>query len=125
MYVEGHAQDTYKSLLSISDSAFKYLGSMNGATWLSVLVLSDKIPDSLTSAATLRTAITCFIVSLALTGFCYLFAYLTQLSLHNENLGDLKKGRHAWFLWSTILMYAAGVAVYFWGAYKTVGAFFG
>lgn len=125
MHVEGHAQDTYKSLLSISDSAFKYLGSMNGATWLSVLVLSDKIPDSLVAAATLRMAITCFIVSLALTGFCYLFAYLTQLCLHNENLGDVKKGRHAWFLWTTVVLYASGVCVYFWGAYQTVGAFFG
>jgi len=123
-FTEQHKIETYKSLLSISDAAFKYLGVLNGGTWLSALVFAKDLPGGQQALMHASRGIEFFVISLVLTGLCYLGAYMTQLALHNENI-DHRFVRHEIPLWITVLVFIAAVGTYGWGATQVRMAFFG
>lgn len=108
-----HQTETYKSLIQISLEGFRYLALLNGATWLSVLAFADKAGVGSYKAAFIKISVLLFILSLVLTGFCYLGSWLTQLSLHNENIGTYPAGRHRWPMWGTVFVFVWAIALYF------------
>lgn len=125
-----HLHETYKSLLSISDAAFKYLAVLNGGTWLAALTFAADLKLA-SNKCLISTGISLFVVSLALTGICYLFSYLTQLALYNEEMKKLDERwerswlpNHRCFLNAAIFIYVVAVALYAYGAYQIKSAFF-
>lgn len=97
MTEDWHKQETYKSMVSISVEAFKYLALLNGGAAVGVLTAFDRLTKWI-PACSLQVAMACFIAGLLLDGVAMFCSYLTQLTLYGEDMGWNKKRRHLVFL---------------------------
>src|SRR6266436_4073369 len=83
-----HPEETYKSLITISVEALKTLALVNGGAAVAILAylgnLASRSPTGRLSDMT--WALVCFAAGLLLTVLAFIFAYLTQLQLYNEDL---------------------------------------
>lgn len=114
-----HKSDTYKSMIDISRDAFRFMATLNGGTWLTVLIFAGKdaswmIPDIV------KCGVAWFIVSMLLTALCFLGSWASQYCLHNENHGRYKAGRHMIPVMVTFAMYVAAALSYAYGAWLSM-----
>lgn len=80
-----HRVETYKSMITVSLEAYKYLALLNGGAAAGMLANSGRLVD-LIGASNFRVSIELFTWGLVSTGIAMIFAWLTQNRLHNENL---------------------------------------
>lgn len=102
---EEHAIETYKSLITISTEAFKALQFLNGGAVIAFLSylsqMASKFPSLLCNA---KVPLGCFVAGLFFGTLIYFTSYLTQLSLHSENIGSAKDGKHNLWLWLSAVL---------------------
>ncbi|WP_369952331.1 hypothetical protein [Ralstonia syzygii] len=88
-----HKIETYKSMVSISVEAFKYLALLNGGAAAGMLAAADKMVKIL-PLCPLRVTLTCFVIGLLVDGLALFFSYWTQNTLFNEGFGRAPAGHH-------------------------------
>ncbi|AQW30532.1 hypothetical protein B0B51_11535 [blood disease bacterium A2-HR MARDI] len=88
-----HKIETYKSMISISVEAFKYLALLNGGAAAGMLAGADKLVKIL-PLCPLRFTLACFVVGLLADGLALFLSYWTQSSLFNESFNRAPTGRH-------------------------------
>jgi hypothetical protein len=114
-----HAIETYKSLISISTEAFKALQLLNGGAIVALLAFIGQTaptnPEILTQA---RWPIGLFVTGLALGTFVYITAYNTQLTLHNENIGEKPVGAHKYWLRVSFVLATLSMIFFSLGAFS-------
>lgn len=88
-----HKIETYKSMISISVEAFKYLALLNGGAAAGMLAAADKMVKIL-PLCSLRFTLACFVVGLVADGLALFLSYWTQNSLFNEGFSRAPAGRH-------------------------------
>jgi len=122
---EEHAIETYKSLINISTEAFKALQLLNGGAVVALLAYLGQMapthPKILTYA---KGPLSFFVAGLVAGTFVYITSYLTQLSLHNENIGNkgYKGLKHGWWLFFSFLLGIGSVVLFSAGAFSCLGA---
>src|SRR2546430_2679639 len=110
-----HAIETYKSLISISTEAFKALQLLNGGAVVALLAYLGQMapthPELLNHA---KGPLAFFVAGLVSGTLVYITSYLTQLSLHNENMGnkDYRGGKHDLWLWVSFALGIGSVALF-------------
>lgn len=107
-----HQEETYKSLMLYGSSAVKYVLLVNGGSVIALLTFLGNLLNSPGPAPDMRWPLGCFLLGIVFGGIAHLTAYLTQLSLYNEGNGYTPVKSHMFWLWWTILLVAAGVAVF-------------
>lgn len=116
---EQRLTETFKSLITISLEAFKYLALVNGGGVVALLSFAGNLASKGLVVPTLPTTIAAgsMLLGLALCGVAMLSAYKTQLRLWQEGVGKADpNGRpHPWFLnaaiasaGTSILLFALG-----------------
>ena len=88
-----HRIETYKSMISISVEAFKYLALLNGGAAAGMLATSERLVKIL-PLLSLRVTLACFVAGLVFDGLALFLAYWTQNTLFNEELNRAPRGRH-------------------------------
>jgi len=84
-----HAQETYRSLMEYGRGMLRFVFLANGGAVLAVLTFLGHLLTKSAPAPNLRSPLVCFLVGLLLGGLGTGTAYLTQLTLYNEYLGDV------------------------------------
>lgn len=119
-----HAIETYKSLISISTEAFKALQLLNGGAVVALLAyLGQAAPAHPVLLAQAKLPLGLFIAGLVASTLVYVTAYMTQLALHNENMGHSahKAGGHQFWLWSSFALGIFSVVLFACGAFACLG----
>ena len=116
---DAHKSDTYKSMIDISRDSFKFLATLNGGTWLSVLLFTSKEATRVSTGA-IKCGVAFFIWSMVLTAVCFLGSWSVQYCLHNENYGRFKAGVHMRSVVFTCVVYVAAIACYARGAWLSM-----
>ena len=118
-----HAIETYKSLISISTEAFKALQLLNGGAAVALLAyLGQVAPTHPTVLVHATMPLGLFVAGLVAGTVVYITSYLTQLALHNENIGVMESGRHQRWLWISFSLGVGSVALFSLGAFSCLRA---
>jgi len=88
-----HAVETYKSLITISTTVFKYLFLLNGGAAVAMMTGLDKIA-AVVKVSSIRWSMCFFVIGLVIAGVATFFAYFTQASLHEENMRRQRHGSY-------------------------------
>lgn len=123
-YIPERLTESYKSLVTLSVEAFRYLALINGGAIVALLtylgnVECDNIPD-------LGIPLFLFIVGLVACGIAMAFAYITQLRLFNDLLltGKFSTGHKLTFR-AAIVFYVVSLSSFSCGAWLAIQAFQG
>lgn len=116
-----HWLETYKSLITLSIEGFKFSALANGGSAVALLAYLGNVAGKGMPTPDMRCPMFAFLIGLTACGLSMLFAYLTQLKLLNE-IGRPEKTRltHAWFLWSTIILFALSIIAFGVGSWQAV-----
>ena len=119
-FKDEHAVETFKSLISISTEAFKALQLLNGGAVVALLAyLGQMVPTAPHLAAQAALPMALFIGGLVAGTLVYATSYLTQLALHNENIGNTqyKGGKHELWLWVSLVLSLVSMGLFAGGAF--------
>ena len=114
-----HKEETYKSLVAYGHNAVKFVLLANGGALIAILGLLGSMYSKSCSVLNLQGPASCFVVGVFLGGLGFTGAYLTQLTLYNESIGErdgTEKLNHMFWLWSTISLVVVGVLIFLLGA---------
>lgn len=121
-YIPERITESYKSLVTLSVEAFRYLALINGGAIVALLAYLGNAKDA--DIPELGIPSLWFIVGLVACGFAMAFAYLTQLRLFNDLLLDGKfSSGHKPTLWAAMLCYAVSLSSFSCGAWLAIRAF--
>lgn len=119
-----HAVETYKSLMQFSGGALKFVLLANGGAAIALLSFVGNLYSKGGMPPDIRLAMILFVIGIVLGGVATVTAYMTQLILYNETLGQLNQDgprSHGFWLWLSIFLICLGVAVF--GAGSLVATF--
>jgi hypothetical protein len=116
---DDHQIETYKSMITISIEAFKYLALLNGGAAAGMLAAFDRLMAVMPMRA-LKIALCCFICGLVLDGMAVACSYLTQYALFNEGFQRAKDRKHVLFLRIAIASCVCGLFTFCVGAATAV-----
>jgi hypothetical protein len=120
-FSEEHAIETYKSLITISTEAFKALQFLNGGAVIAFLsYLSQVAPTFPALLCNAKVPLGCFVAGLFFGTLIYFTSYFTQLSLHNENIGNEKDGKHNLWLWLSAILGIMSLICFALGAFLSL-----
>jgi len=120
-----HFNETYRSLITISMEALKFLSLANGGAAVAILAYlgsasanpSANVPDMSSSMAS-------FLAGIFFCGLGFLFSYITQLKLLGEIRGDSdEKLGHTFYLSVAVTFSFASLLSFACGSWVAVGAF--
>lgn len=121
---DAHKIETYKSMISISTEAFKALQYLNGGSIVAMLTyIGHMQPFDAKMICHLKYSLTFFIIGLVSATVVFITAYLTQLSLHNENIGNTAAGNHKVWLGISLLLCSISLLFFSIGAFSTLSLF--
>ncbi len=124
--MSAHWIETYKSLITISTEGFKFSALINGGAAVALLSYLGNIAGKSTATMDMRVPMFAFLSGLALCGMSMCFAYLTQLTLLNEErigADPQAKGNHQWFLRIAMVLFVANLVAFAIGAWTAVERF--
>lgn len=121
---EEHKTETYKSLISLGSQALKTLQLLNGGGIIALLAYLGQVSDRPEVAHRVSGALLSFVLGLVVGTLAYLTTYLTQFALYQEAIHKLLfLGRkHTLWLWTTVVLALASLALFGWGALSGVKA---
>lgn len=126
-----HRVETYKSLITVSMEAFKYLALLNGGAAAGMLANSTSLLKII-HVGDFRVSLTLFSWGLACSAVAMLLSWCTQYRLHGENLikaantvnfhhGQARVVYREWHRFSVFLALCfttASVLLFAWGAIR-------
>jgi hypothetical protein len=113
-----HLQETYKSLITISVECLKMLAIVNGGAAVAVLTYLANLASHAAAGqptSHITPALLCYCGGLLATILAFVFGYVVQLQLYNEEIaiaqGHAVRRKHQWVLWTAmVLALSAAVA---------------
>jgi hypothetical protein len=114
-FLHEHKVETYKSLITISLEAFKYMALLNGGAAAGMLTTVDKAVQY-TGLHAFEFAICAFVIGLACSAAALLLSWLTQFRLHNENVRRATGERHPYFMWASVTLISFSLFAFCTGA---------
>jgi len=97
---DGHAIETYKSLINISLAGLKLLALLNGGAAVALLAFIGNISGKNLPVPDLRWSMAFFLGGLSLCGLAFFLSYLTQFILYQEVMNDkIKKQISRHIVW--------------------------
>jgi hypothetical protein len=122
-FKDEHAIETYKSLISISTDAFKALQLLNGGAVVALLAyLGQMAPAHPAVVFHAKIPLGLFVAGLTTGTLVYITSYLTQLTLHGENIGANTDGKHKKWLWLSFALGMASVVLFSIGAFSCLSS---
>ncbi|RCN59111.1 hypothetical protein C4900_05125 [Acidiferrobacter thiooxydans] len=114
-----HKRETFKSLVSYGQNAVKFVLLVNGGALVAVLGLLGSIYAKTCAAVNFQGPAICFVVGLCMGGLGFTSAYLTQLTLYRESIGERtgsEKLNHMTWVGLTLGLIAVGTLMFLSGA---------
>jgi hypothetical protein len=125
---EKHLLETYRSMISIAMEALRSLLFLNGGAVVALLTYLGQLSgeNRSTVATQTRYGFYAFAAGLTFAMLGFLFAYLTQDALLNEDYGrvDVRLPHQRW-QWSAIIVGALSLLSFVFGAYMAISALAG
>jgi len=126
-----HLTETYKGMITLSVEALKMLALVNGGAAIAVLTYLGNIVARAPNAVrpNISPALFCYCFGLSLTVLAFVFAYVAQLILYNEERkrvggAEVPEG-HVWLLWFCIALAIGATAAFGVGCFSGVRALVG
>lgn len=121
-FLEEHAAETYRSLISVSVEGFKTLLLINGGAIVTMLAYFGQAARGAELAACAAWPLGAFIVGLGCAVVAFGGSYATQFALYNETVAPSRyKGpRHMVFVWGTLFMVGVSFTAFACGAVSSV-----
>lgn len=113
-----HKLETYKSMVTISIEAFKYLSLLNSGVVIAFLTFANGVAQRTSHMPLIQPAMTAFLFSSTATALFILFSYLTQFCLFNESFARFWKGTHVVFVVLAVVSFLASVASFICGTMR-------
>ena len=108
---ENYWIETYRSMISISMEAIKFLALINGGASVALLAFLGNIYASGRPVPDMRCAMVLYAFGLFACGLSFATAYFTQLSLLNE-IGKETRQTHAVGLYSTVALFLLSLILF-------------
>lgn len=118
-----HAEETYKSMIQLSQGALRFGALVNGGAAVALLAMVGDLAGS-EPALDIRTAMLCFVAGVVLSGLAHACSYLTQLQLYQETAFGAPQ-RHTVYLYLAIAFVLGSLALFAFGAWSAATALFG
>ncbi|WP_373091104.1 hypothetical protein [Zhongshania sp.] len=118
-----HEEETYRSMIQISTSALRFTLFANGGAAVALLTLVGATADSSCKLEDVSESLGFFLAGVFLGGIAHIFAYLTQLALHQENMNRPVNPKHTGWLNMAILSSVISLFCFCIGAASGVKAF--
>ena len=100
-----HSQETYKSLMLFGNNAVKFVLLVNGGAIIALLTFLGNFLKNNQVTVDMAWPMGCFLLGIVVGGFANITAYLTQLALYNEGIGnELDRNHTTWLNWSLVLV---------------------
>jgi hypothetical protein len=123
-FIQERLTETYKSLITLSVEAFRYLALINGGAIVALLTYLGNAAKNSDNTPDLGMPLLWFIVGLVACGIAMAFAYLTQLRLFNDLLLTGKfSNRHKPTLSAAIFSYVVSLSTFSYGAWLAIQTF--
>ncbi|MCC5872981.1 MAG: hypothetical protein JJU22_11340 [Gammaproteobacteria bacterium] len=119
-----HSEETYKSMIELSQGALKFGAVVNGGAAVALLALVGDLGSADSSMLNIKTAMLCFVAGVASSGLAHACAYLTQLQLYQETAFSASE-RHTVFLYLAIAFVLGSIGLFSFGAWSAATALFG
>ena len=120
--MDTHAQETYKSMHSISVEGMKALLLINGAAIVSLLTFlgNAKVGKELAKCADLP--LTAFVSGVVFSVFAFVFSYATQFALFNETVrpNSYHGPKHMVFVVIALLFVVLGLVTFVVGCFTSI-----
>ena len=107
-----HQEETYKSLMLYGSGAVKYVLLVNGGSVIALLTFLGNLLKTPGHVPDMRWPLACFLIGIVFGGIAHLTAYLTQLALYNEGNGNAPDRDHTFWLWRSVFLVVAGLAMF-------------
>lgn len=108
---ENYWIETYRSMISISMEAIKFLALINGGASVALLAFLGNIYASGRLVPDMRCAMVLYAIGLFACGLSFATAYFTQLSLLNE-IGKEARPTHTVGLYSTVALFLLSLILF-------------
>lgn len=95
-----HQQETYKSLMLYGNNAVKFVLLVNGGAVIALLTFLGNLVKNNSVSIDMAWPMGCFLVGVMVGGLATITAYMTQLSLYNESIGNTLKREHTFWLYA-------------------------
>lgn len=122
--MEAHAQETYKSMLSISVEGMKALLLINGGAIVALLTFLGNAKAGKELAQCSGVPLAAFVFGVIFTVITFVFAYATQFALFNETVRPEKyRGpKHMAFVYLSLLFILLSLIAFIVGCFTSISA---
>ncbi len=110
-----HTELVFEGLVPLSQGAMKLSVLVNGGGAVALLAFIGQVYPA-PVVAELVLAMKLFVLGIAAGGMAHVFAYLTQLSLFNEEVGRSQRFSHQVWLNLGLVSVVASILMFCWGA---------
>ncbi len=111
-----HQQETYKSLMLYGNNAVKFVLLVNGGAVIALLTFLGNLVNNDSVSIDMAWPMGCFLAGIVFGGIANLAAYMTQLSLYNEGIGNFLRRGHTFWLYSSLALVFIGILLFGAGA---------
>jgi len=115
--------ETFRSLIQISVSGLRLLAILNGGAAVALLAYLGNVAGKTAAVPDMRLSIGCYLFGLVLTGFAFVFSYLTQSRLFNELMGRAEHGFHERWQIAAFVLVVLGLVAFTVGSISAVKSF--
>ena len=122
--MNAHAQETYKSMLSISVESMKALLLINGGAVVALLTFLGNAKAGKELAQFSGVPLAAFVCGVVFSVLTFAFSYATQFALFNETVRpDSYRGpKHMAFLYISLLFVVLGLVAFVVGCFTSISA---
>ncbi len=115
-----HQEETYKSLMLYGNNAVKYVLLINGGAVIALLAFLGNLIKNSTVEIYMGWPMGCFLTGIVVGGLAHITAYLTQLSLFNESVGNIHESVHVKWLYASLALVLLGIILFGAGSILTL-----
>ena len=115
-----HKEETYKSLMLYGNNALKFVLLINGGAVIALLTFLGNLLKNDTVSVHMGWPMGCFLMGIIVGGLANMTAYLTQLTLFNESVGNTNNTTHTNWLYATIALVILGIILFGAGSILTL-----
>ena len=115
-----HSEETFKSLMLYGNNALRFVLLVNGGAVIALLTFLGNILKNETTSIHMAMPMGCFLLGITVGGLANITAYMTQLRLYNESIGNSQNTRHTKWLYGSLVLIVFGILLFFAGAVLTL-----
>ena len=121
-FQEGHALETYKSMIAISVEGYKALLLINGGAIVATLAYLEQSSTGSETAKHMLWPLYGFVAGIVFIVIAFMFSYAAQFKLFNESVNSQPKGRHMCCVWAALFSVILSLIFFSFGSILSVRA---